>query len=63
MTLAQDVCPHHVIHASCAVVFLILFDSPSCTLHRLSHLPFILLIFIFIFHVGCFGEKNTVHFR
>ena len=40
MTLAQDVCPHHVIHDSCAVVVLILFDSPLCTLHRLSHLPF-----------------------
>ena len=40
VTLAQDVCPHHVIHASCAVVVLILFDSPFCTLHRLSHLPF-----------------------
>ena len=39
-TLAQDVCPHHVIHASCAVVVLILFDSPLCTLHRLSHLLF-----------------------
>ena len=40
VTLAQDVCPHHVIHASCAVVVLILFDSPCCTLHRLSHFPF-----------------------
>ena len=39
-TVAQDVCPHHVIHASCAAVVLILFDSPFCTLHRLSHLPF-----------------------
>ena len=26
-------------HASCAVVVLILLDSPFCTLHRLSHLP------------------------
>ena len=40
VTLAQDVSPHHVIHASCTVVVLILFDSPFCTLHRLSHLPF-----------------------
>ena len=40
VTLAQDVCPHHVIHASCAVVVLILFDSPLCTLHRLTHLLF-----------------------
>ena len=39
-TLAQYVCPHHVILASCAVFFLILFDSPLCTLHRVSHLPF-----------------------
>ena len=39
-TLAQDGCPHHVIHASSAVVVFILFDSPFCTLHRLSHLPF-----------------------
>ena len=39
-TLAQDVSPHHVIHASCAVVVLILYDSPFRTFHRLSHLPF-----------------------
>ena len=31
----------HLSHASCAVVVcLILFDSPLCTIHRLSHLPF-----------------------
>ena len=35
-TLAQDVCPHHVIHASSAVVVFIVFDTPFCTLHRLS---------------------------
>ena len=40
VTLAQDGCPHHVIHASCAVCVLILFDPLLCTLHRLSHLPF-----------------------
>ena len=28
VTQAQEFCPHHVIHASCAVVGLILFDSP-----------------------------------
>ena len=30
----------HLIRVSCAVVVLILFDSPLCTLHRLSRLPF-----------------------
>ena len=44
-TLAQDVCPHHVIHASCAVVnfalftvtLIFLFHSPDLHLHL--HLP------------------------
>ena len=44
------------------VVVLILFDPPLCTLHRLIFL-FILLIFIFIFHVGWFDEKSHAHFR
>ena len=39
-TLAQDVCPHHVMSSCAWVVVLTLFDSPSCTLHRLTHLPF-----------------------
>ena len=39
MTLAQGVLRTSS-HVSCAhVVVLILFDSPFCTLHRLSHLP------------------------
>ena len=40
VTLTQDECSHHVIHSSCAVFFLILFDSAFCTLHSLFHLPF-----------------------
>ena len=65
VTLAQGVlrtssmCHPHV------DVVLILFDFLLCTLHRLSHLLFILLIFIFIFifRVGWFGEKSHAHFR
>ena len=61
MTLAQDVCPHHVIHASCAVVVLILFDSPFCTLHRLSHLPFHSPDLHLHLHLPCGLVRGEVH--
>ena len=64
VTLAQDGCPHHVIHASCAAV---VFDSLRLSILHVFTVSliflFILLIFIFIFHVGWFGEKFTVRFR
>ena len=63
VTLAQDVSPHHVIHASCAVVVLILFVSPFCTLHRLSHLPFHFPDLHLHLPCGWFGEKFTMRFR
>ena len=47
VTLAEDGCPHHVFYASCA----------------LSSSFFILLIFIFTFHVGRFGGACPVRFR
>ena len=61
VTLAQDVCPHHVIHASCAVVVLILFDSPFCTLHRLSHLPFHSRDLHLHLHLPCGLVRREVH--
>ena len=64
-TLAHEVCPHHVIHGSCAVVVLILFDSPFCTLHRLSHLPLHSPDLHLRIHLPCrlVREKFTVRFR
>ena len=63
MTFAQDGCPHHVIHASCAVF--VLTSLRLSTLHSSPSLIFlfILLIFIFISHVGWLGEKFPVRFR
>ena len=60
VTLAQDGCPHHVIHASRALF--VLAPLRLSTLHcspSLSSSFFILLIFIFIFifHVGRFGGE------
>ena len=62
MTLAQGVSARHTIHVSCACV-----SDLSSILHfalftvSLIFL-FMLLISIFIFHVGWFGEKYLVRF-
>ena len=50
-------------HAFGCAFDLILFDPLLCTLHRLCHLPFHSLFFIFIFHVGWFDEKSHAYFR
>ena len=56
MTLAQNGCPYHLIHASCAVFVL----TSLRLLHSLQSLSssfYVLLNFIIIFHVGRFGAK------
>ena len=63
VTLAQDGCLRHVIHVSCACV-----PDLTSTLHSALFTVslifyFILLIFIFTFHVGRFGENSRVRFR
>ena len=55
VTLPQDGCPHHVIHASCAVFVLTSLHLALFTVSLSSSFS-ILLIFIFISHVGRFGE-------
>ena len=63
VTLGQGVSARHVTHVSCACV-----SDFSSTLHFVLFTVslmfyFILLIFIFTFYVGRFGEKYTVRFR
>ena len=63
VTLAHGVSARHVIHVSCACVF-----DFSSTLHLALFTVspifyFILLIFIFTFYVGRFGENSLVRFR
>ena len=66
-SVARDIgsrcCPRHVIHVSCACV-----SDFSSTLHLALFtvsliFHFILLIFIFTFNEGRFGEKYPVRFR
>ena len=61
VTLAQDVSPHHAIHASCAVVVLILFYSLFCTLHLLSHLPLHSLDLHLRLHLPCGLVRGEGH--
>ena len=63
VTLAQGVSARHPIHVSCACV-----SDLSSTLHFALFIVFpifyfILLIFIFTFYVGRFGQNSLVRFR
>ena len=60
-TLAQDVCPHHVMSSCAWVVVLTLFDSPSCTLHRLTHLPFHSPHLLLHLHLPCGLVRGEEH--
>ena len=63
MTLAQGVSARHTIHVSCACVFDLSLTLSSHSSFVSPIFYFILLIFLFIFHVYRFGAKPPVRFR
>ena len=62
-TLAQGVSARHAIHVSCACVFDLSSTLSSHSSFVSSIFLFILLFFIFIFHVDWFDEKSHAHSR